>query len=127
LSRVLGGEEALRGALSPFFSGVPAEQNDAQQAAPQQNITQNIPDSPFAGQAVNMNIASPPVTQQPTSSFRPTLADYQGAGMFEQGGFQAEAGMAGQELPNFLGEASPLGMSKDRGGLGATTIGRYTY
>ena len=127
LSRVLGGEEALRGALSPFFSGVPAGQDDAQQAAPQQNITQNIADSPFAGKRINMNIAGPPVTQQPTPSFRSTLADYQGAGMFEQGGIQAEAGMAGQELPKFLGEASPLGTSTVRGGLGATTTGRFTY
>jgi hypothetical protein len=47
--------------------------------------------------------------------------------MFEQGGFQAEAGIAGQELPKFLGEVSPLGTSTARGGLGATTTGRFTF
>ena len=122
LSRVLGGEEALRGALSPFFGGVAA-----QGAAPQQGVTANISGSPFGGQPVNMNIAGPAATQQPTPSFRPTLGDYQGAGMFEQGGFQAEAGIAGQELPKFLGEVSPQGTSTARGGLGATTTGRFTY
>ena len=120
LSRVLGGEEALQRALAPFFGGVAS-----QGAAPQQGITQNISGSPFGGQPVNMNIAGPPATQQP--SFRPTLGDYQGAGMFEQGGLQAQAGMAGQELPKFLGEVSPQGTSTARGGLGATTTGRFTY
>ena len=122
LSRVLGGEEALRGALSPFFGGVPAGQDDAQQG-----ITQNISGSPFRGQPVSMNIAGPAATQQEVPRFRPTLGDYQGAGMFEQGGFQAEAGIAGQELPKFLGEVSPLGTSTARGGLGATTTGRFTF
>jgi hypothetical protein len=74
-----------------------------------------------------MNIAGPAATQQPTPSFRPTLGDYQGAGMFEQGGLQAQAGMAGQELPKFLGEVSPQGTSTARGGLGASTTGRFTY
>ena len=120
LSRVLGGEEALQRALAPFFGGVAA-----QGAAPQQGVTANISGSPFGGQPVNMNIAGPPATQQP--SFRPTLGDYQGAGMFEQGGLQAQAGMAGQELPKFLGEVSPQGTSTARGGLGATTTGRFSY
>ena len=120
LSRVLGGEEALQRALAPFFGGVAA-----QGAAPQQGITQNISGSPFGGQPVNMNIAGPAAAQQP--SFRPTLGDYQGAGMFEQGGLQAQAGMAGQELPKFLGEVSPQGTSTARGGLGATTTGRFSY
>jgi hypothetical protein len=120
LSRVLGGEEALQRALAPFFGGVAA-----QGAAPQQGITQNISGSPFGGQPVNMNIAGPAATQQP--SFRPTLGDYQGAGMFEQGGLQAQAGIAGQELPKFLGEVSPQGTSTARGGLGATTTGRFSY
>jgi hypothetical protein len=122
LSRVLGGEDALQRALAPFFGGVPA-----QQAAPQQGVTANISGSPFAGQPVNMNIAGPAATQQPTPSFRPTLGDYQGAGMFEQGGLQAQAGMAGQELPKFLGEVSPQGTSTARGGLGAATTGRFSY
>jgi hypothetical protein len=122
LSRVLGGEDALQRALAPFFGGVPA-----QQAAPQQGVTANISGSPFAGQPVNMNIAGPAATQQPTPSFRPTLGDYQGAGMFEQGGLQAQAGIAGQELPKFLGEVSPQGTSTARGGLGATTTGRFSY
>jgi hypothetical protein len=122
LSRVLGGEDALQRALAPFFGGVPA-----QQAAPQQGVTANISGSPFAGQPVNMNIAGPAATQQPTPSFRPTLGDYQGAGMFEQGGLQAQAGMAGQELPKFLGEVSPQGTSTARGGLGATTTGQFSY
>jgi hypothetical protein len=120
LSRVLGGEEALQRALAPFFGGVAS-----QGAAPQQGITQNISGSPFGGQPVNMNIAGPAAAQQP--SFRPTLGDYQGAGMFEQGGLQAQAGMAGQELPKFLGEVSPQGTSTARGGLGATTTGRFSY
>jgi len=122
LSRVLGGEDALQRALAPFFGGVPA-----QQAAPQQGVTANISGSPFAGQPVNMNIAGPAATQQSTPSFRPTLGDYQGAGMFEQGGLQAQAGMAGQELPKFLGEVSPQGTSTARGGLGATTTGQFSY
>ena len=122
LSRVLGGEDALQRALAPFFGGVPA-----QQAAPQPGVTANISGSPFAGQPVNMNIAGPAATQQPTPSFRPTLGDYQGAGMFEQGGLQAQAGMAGQELPKFLGEVSPQGTSTARGGLGATTTGQFSY
>jgi hypothetical protein len=122
LSRVLGGEEALQRALSPFFGGVPAGQDDAQQG-----ITQNISGFPFGGQPVSMNIADPPVTQQEVPRFRPTLGDYQGAGMFEQGGFQAEAGIAGQELPEFLGDVSPQGTSTARGGLGATTTGRFTF
>ena len=120
LSRVLGGEDALQRALAPFFGGVAS-----QGAAPQQGITQNISGSPFGGQPVNMNIAGPAAAQQP--SFRPTLGDYQGAGMFEQGGLQAQAGFAGQELPKFLGEVSPQGTSTARGGLGATTTGRFTY
>ena len=120
LSRVLGGEEALQRALAPFFGGVAS-----QGAAPQQGITQNISGSPFGGQPVNMNIAGSAAAQQP--SFRPTLGDYQGAGMFEQGGLQAQAGFAGQELPKFLGEVSPQGTSTARGGLGATTTGRFTY
>jgi hypothetical protein len=120
LSRVLGGEEALQRALAPFFGGVAS-----QGAAPQQGITQNISGSPFGGQPVNMNIAGPAAAQQP--SFRPTLGDYQGAGMFEQGGLQAQAGIAGQELPKFLGEVSPQGTSTARGGLGATTTGRFSY
>ena len=74
-----------------------------------------------------MNIAGPAATQQAVPAFRPTLGDYQGAGMFEQGGLQAQAGMAGQELPKFLGEVSPQGTSTARGGLGATTTGRFTY
>ena len=146
LSRVLGGEEALRGALSPFFGGVPAGQDDAQQNIPpyaeeefiaqqnraQQNIPLMQPFLPQTGfstrsQPINMNIAGPPVTQQEVPRFRPTLGDYQGAGMFEQGGFQAEAGIAGQELPKFLGEVSPQGTSTARGGLGASTTGRFTY
>jgi len=136
LSRVLGGEEALQRALSPFFGGVPAGQDDAQQDITQnisgsafggQPVNMNIAGSPFGGQPVNMNIAGPPVTQQEVPRFRPTLGDYQGAGMFEQGGFQAEAGIAGQELPKFLGEVSPLGTSTARGGLGAATTGRFTF
>ena len=122
LSRVLGGEDELQRALAPFFGGVAS-----QGAAPQQGITQNISGSPFGGQPVNMNIAGPAATQQPTPSFRPTLGDYQGAGMFEQGGLQAQAGMAGQELPKFLGEVSPQGTSTARGGLGAATTGRFSY
>ena len=131
LSRVLGGEDALQRALAPFFGGVPAQQAAPQGTEPYREqglgITQNISGSPFAGQPVNMNIAGPAATQQPTPSFRPTLGDYQGAGMFEQGGLQAQAGMAGQELPKFLGEVSPQGTSTARGGLGAATTGRFTY
>ena len=145
LSRVLGGEEALRGALTPFFGGVPAQQAAPQGLEPYREqgigITQNISGSPFGRQPVSMNIAGPAaaqqptfgnllssqISQQPTPSFRPTLGDYQGAGMFEQGGLQAQAGMAGQELPKFLGEVSPQGTSTARGGLGASTTGRFTY
>jgi len=131
LSRVLGGKDALQRALAPFFGGVPAQQAAPQGTEPYREqglgITQNISGSPFAGQPVNMNIAGPAATQQPTPSFRPTLGDYQGAGMFEQGGLQAQAGMAGQELPKFLGEVSPQGTSTARGGLGAATTGRFTY
>jgi len=116
LSRVLGGEEALRGALTPFFGGVPAQQ---QPFAPAPAMRQ--------GQPATVNISSSPIAQQEVPRFRPTLGDYQGAGMFEQGGLQAEAGMAGQELPKFLGEVSPQGTSTSRGGLGATTTGRFTY
>lgn len=116
LSRVLGGEEALKGALTPFFGGVPAQQ---QPFAPAPAMRQ--------GQPTPVNLFSSGTAQQPTPSFRPTLGDYQGAGMFEQGGLQAEAGMAGQELPKFLGEVSPQGTSTSRGGLGATTTGRFTY
>jgi len=79
------------------------------------------------GQPATVNISSSPIAQQEVPRFRPTLGDYQGAGMFEQGGLQAEAGMAGQELPKFLGEVSPQGTSTSRGGLGATTTGRFTY
>ena len=114
LSRVLGGEEALRGALTPFFGGVSAQQQPFAPAMPQ-------------GQATPVNLSSSQMSEQPTPSFRPTLGNYQDAGMFEQGGFQAQAGIAGQELPKFLGEVSPQGTSTSRGGLGATTTGRFTY
>ena len=131
LSRVLGGEDALQRALAPFFGGVPAQQAAPQGLEPYREqglgITQNISGSPFGGQPVSMNIAGPAATQQAVPAFRPTLGDYQGAGMFEQGGLQAQAGMAGQELPKFLGEVSPQGTSTARGGLGATTTGRFTY
>ena len=130
LSRVLGGEEALRGALTPFFGGVPAQQ---QPFAPAPAMRQGQPtpvnlfSSGTAQQPTFGNLLSSQISQQPTPSFRPTLGDYQGAGMFEQGGLQAQAGMAGQELPKFLGEVSPQGTSTARGGLGATTTGRFTY
>jgi hypothetical protein len=130
LSRVLGGEEALRGALTPFFGGVPAQQ---QPFAPAPAMRQGQPtpvnlfSSGTAQQPTFGNLLSSQISQQPTPSFRPTLGDYQGAGMFEQGGLQAQAGMAGQELPKFLGEVSPQGTSTARGGLGASTTGRFTY
>ena len=130
LSRVLGGEEALRGALTPFFGGVPAQQ---QPFAPAPAMRQGQPtpvnlfSSGTAQQPTFGNLLSSQISQQPTPSFRPTLGDYQGAGMFEQGGLQAQAGMAGQELPKFLGEVSPQGTSTARGGLGAATTGRFTY
>ena len=128
LSRVLGGEEALRGALTPFFGGVSAQQQPFAPAMPQGQATPvNLFSSGTAQQSTPVNLSSSQMSEQPTPSFRPTLGNYQDAGMFEQGGFQAQAGMAGQELPKFLGEVSPQGTSTSRGGLGATTTGRFTY
>ena len=120
-----GGVPNLSG--SPFVRQ-PINMNIAGSAMPQGQATPvNLFSSGRAQQSTPVNLFSSQMSEQPTPSFRPTLRNYQDAGMFDQGGFQAQAGMAGQELPKFLGEVSPQGTSTSRGGLGATTTGRFTY
>ena len=141
LQRVLG-EQQLQQALTPFFSAgsfQPQAQvtDSASFAQGPSGVNVNInPDlvenvsggSPFAGGPVTQTISG---TTQPVSAvspgFRPTVGQFQRADLFERGGLEAEAGMAGQELTPFLQDVTPLGASTRPGGLGAQRTTRFTY
>ena len=141
LQRVLG-EQQLQQALTPFFSA-----GSFQPAAPgvdsvpfaqgpsgtnvniNPDLVENVSGrSPFAGGPVTQTISG---TTQPVSAvspgFRPTVGQFQRADLFERGGLEAEAGMAGQELTPFLQDVTPLGASTRPGGLGAQRTTRFTY
>ena len=141
LQRVLG-EQQLQQALTPFFSAGTfqpqaqvADSVSFAQGPSGTNVNIN-PDlvenvsgrSPFAGDPVTQTISG---TTQPVSAvspgFRPTVGQFQRADLFERGGLEAEAGMAGQELTPFLQDVTPLGASTRPGGLGAQRTTRFTY
>jgi hypothetical protein len=112
LSRVLGGEEQLRGLFSPFGVG---------QASPVQGAPIQVPQQ---GPAPSLSSLSQQVSEVPfaTQTPRQTLGGYQRADLFERGGIEAEAGMTGEELGRYLGQATPFGGGSPRGSLGAQLV-----
>jgi hypothetical protein len=112
LSRVLGGEEQLRGLFSPFgvgqsspVQGAPIQVSQQASAPSLSSLSQQVSEGPFA-------------TQAP----RQTVGGYQRADLFERGGIEAEAGMTGEELGRYLGQVTPFGGGSPRGSLGAQLV-----
>ena len=112
LSRVLGGEEQLRGLFSPFgvgqatpVQGAPVQVSQQPSAPSLSSLSQQVSEGPF-----------------PTQAPRQTVGGYQRADLFERGGIEAEAGMTGEELGRYLGQATPFGGGSPRGSLGAQLV-----
>ena len=124
LSRVLGSEDAVRQAISPFIT----------QSAMQQ---QQIPMQPAPGQPyqeemfpettrVNLALGDPSnqtgpftrrVTETPARQPRATVGQYLTANPFDRGAIETEAALAGEDLQPFLQAATPFGATTARGGL----------
>ena len=109
LSQVLG-EQDLKNYLTPFF---------AQGGAAPSGTT---PVSQGTHVPISSPTFAPPATGATTPAARGTVGGYMKATPFQKGGFQAKAAMAGQELPQFLGEVTPFGVSSGKGTLAASTF-----
>ena len=109
LSQVLG-EQDLKNYLTPFF---------AQGGAAPSGTT---PVSQGTHVPISSPAFAPSATGATTPAARGTVGGYMKATPFQKGGFQAQAAMAGQELPQFLGEVTPFGVSSGKGTLAASTF-----
>ena len=131
LSRVLGGEEQLRGLFRPFTSSVVQPVTD--QGAPIQVSQQRTGEfidprqfgpvrvEPFDTQAPRQPMVER-VGDFDRQAPRQTVGGYQRADLFDRGGIEAEAGMTGEELGRYLGQVTPFGGGSPRGSFGAQLV-----
>ena len=122
LSRVLGSEQAVREAISPFIT----------QSAMQQTPMQPTPTQPYQEEMfpettrVNLALGNPlnqtgpfirRVPETPARQPRATVGQYLTANPFDRGAIETEAALAGEDLQPFLQAATPFGATTARGGL----------
>ena len=122
LSRVLGSEQAVREAISPFIT----------QSAMQQTPMQPTPTQPYQEEMfpettrVNLALGDPlnqtgpftrRVAETPARQPRATVGQYLTANPFDRGAIETEAALAGEDLQPFLQAATPFGATTARGGL----------
>ena len=131
LSRVLGSEQAVREAISPFIT----------QSAMQQTPMQPTPTQPYQEEMfpettrVNLALGNPlnqtgpfirRVPETPARQPRATVGQYLTANPFDRGAIETEAALAGEDLQPFLQAATPFGATTARGGLSPFTRRRST-
>ena len=131
LSRVLGSEQAVREAISPFIT----------QSAMQQTPMQPTPTQPYQEEMfpettrVNLALGDPlnqtgpftrRVAETPARQPRATVGQYLTANPFDRGAIETEAALAGEDLQPFLQAATPFGATTARGGLSPFTRRRST-
>lgn len=120
LSRVLGSEQAVREAISPFIT----------QSAMQQTPMQPTPTQPYQEEMfpettrVNLALGNPlnqtgpfirRVPETPARQPRATVGQYLTANPFDRGAIETEAALAGEDLQPFLQAATPFGATTARG------------
>ena len=124
LSRVLGSEQAVREAISPFITQSAMQQ---QQTPMQPTPTQPYQEEMFPETTrVNLALGNPlnqtgpfirRVPETPARQPRATVGQYLTANPFDRGAIETEAALAGEDLQPFLQAATPFGATTARGGL----------
>ena len=134
LSRVLGSEDAVRQAISPFItqSAMQQQQIPMQPAPGQPYQEEMFPETTRVnlalGDPLNQN-GSPftrRVSETPARQPRATVGQYVRANPFDRGAIETEAALAGEDLQPFLQAATPFGAPTARGGLSPFTRRRST-
>ena len=133
LSRVLGSEQAVREAISPFITQSAMQQ---QQTPMQPTPTQPYQEEMFPETTrVNLALGDPlnqtgpftrRVAETPARQPRATVGQYLTANPFDRGAIETEAALAGEDLQPFLQAATPFGATTARGGLSPFTRRRST-
>ena len=133
LSRVLGSEQAVREAISPFITQSAMQQ---QQTPMQPTPTQPYQEEMFPETTrVNLALGNPlnqtgpfirRVPETPARQPRATVGQYLTANPFDRGAIETEAALAGEDLQPFLQAATPFGATTARGGLSPFTRRRST-
>ena len=124
LSRVLGSEQAVREAISPFITQSAMQQ---QQTPMQPTPTQPYQEEMFPETTrVNLALGNPlnqtgpfirRVPETPARQPRATVGQYLTANPFDRGAIETEAALAGEDLQPFFQAATPFGATTARGGL----------
>jgi len=130
LSRVLGSEEAVRQAISPFITQSAMQQTPMQPAPTQPYQEEMFPETTRVNLALGDPLNGSPFTRRvaETSARQPraTVGQYLTANPFDRGAIETEAALAGEDLQPFLQAATPFGATTARGGLSPFTRRRST-
>ena len=133
LSRVLGSEQAVREAISPFItqSAMQQQQTPMQPAPTQPYQEEMFPETTRVNLALGdpLNQTGPftrRVAETPARQPRATVGQYLTANPFDRGAIETEAALAGEDLQPFLQAATPFGATTARGGLSPFTRRRST-
>ena len=131
LSRVLGSEQAVREAISPFLTQSGMQQTPMQPTPTQPYQEEMFPETTRVNLALGdpLNQTGPftrRVTETPDRQPRATVGQYLRANPFDRGAIETEAALAGEDLQPFLQAATPFGATTARGGLSPFTRRRST-
>lgn len=131
LSRVLGSEQAVREAISPFLTQSGMQQTPMQPTPTQPYQEEMFPETTRVNLALGdpLNQTGPftrRVTETPARQPRATVGQYLRANPFDRGAIETEAALAGEDLQPFLQAATPFGATTARGGLSPFTRRRST-